>query len=88
LQLPHGPRERDRNTGTHRAVVPRGHEEETGSGSGQGDAVTERARQLRRRPLHKAEGGSKGGRYRKRAVVTGGRFRKRAAITGGRYRKC
>jgi hypothetical protein len=25
---PHGPRERDRNTGTHRAVVPRGHKEE------------------------------------------------------------
>jgi hypothetical protein len=45
-------------------------------------AVTERGRQQRRRPLHKAGGGSESSRYRKRAVVTGGRYRKRAAVTG------
>jgi hypothetical protein len=30
--IPHGPRGRDRNTGTHRAVVPRGHKEEADGG--------------------------------------------------------
>jgi hypothetical protein len=32
------------------------------------------------------QGGSAGGRYRKRAAVTGGRYEKRAVVTGGRYR--
>ena len=36
MQLPCGPRERDRNTGAHRAVVPRGHKEEMGGGEGSG----------------------------------------------------
>ena len=72
-----------RNTEAHRAVVPRGHNEETDGG--QVAPVTERRRQQRRRPLHKAGGGSEGGRYRKRAAVTGRRYRKRAAVTGGRY---
>jgi hypothetical protein len=32
------------------------------------------------------QGGSAGGRYRKRAAVVGGRYEKRAAVTGGRHR--
>jgi hypothetical protein len=42
-------------------------------------------RRLSRRPLQK-QGGSEGGRHRKRAAVTGGRYEKRAAVTGGRYK--
>ena len=36
MQLPCGLPERDRNTGTYMAVVPRGHKEETGGGKGGG----------------------------------------------------
>jgi len=44
--------------------------------------VTERRRQQRRWPLHKAGGGSAGGRCRKRSVVTGDRYRQEAEAGG------
>jgi len=51
-------------------------------------AFTETGR-LSRRPLHKAGGGSAGGRcsLQKQGGSAGGRYEKRAAVTGGRYRK-